>query len=168
VSVLVLVGLMGAGKSHVGRLVAQEVGWRLVDVDTAITAETSQTVREIWEAGGEAAYRRLESKVVLDAILDEVPTVIAAPGGVVLDPEVRAALRDTFVVWLRTDPATLAGRVRLGDHRPLLGDRPLDVLSTMAIERAELYGQVADAIVDTDHLDAGAVAGRVLALLTVT
>jgi shikimate kinase len=156
---------MGAGKSHVGHLVAEELGWHLVDVDVAITAQTGRTVREIWEDGGEAAYRHLESQVVLDAMSEGMPTVIAAPGGVVLDPDVRAAMRGAFVVWLRTDPATLAGRVRPGDHRPLLGDRPLDVLTSMAAERATLYEQVADAIVDTDHLDARTVAGRVLRLL---
>lgn len=164
---LVLVGLMGAGKSHVGGVVAAELGWRLVDVDVAINADTGRTVREIWEDGGEAAYRHLESKVVLDAIEGDDPTVLAAPGGVVLDPGVRAALRRAFVVWLRTDPVTLAGRVRPGDHRPLLGERPFDVLSSMAVERASLYEEVADAIVDTDHLDVRGVADRVLSLLPI-
>jgi len=167
VTALVLVGLMGSGKSSVGLLVAEDLGWRLVDVDAAIIAQTGQTVREIWEVGGEAAYRRLESQVVLDALGSGVPTVIAAPGGVVLEPAVRAALRDAFVVWLRTDPVTLAGRVRPGDHRPLLGDHPLHVLTSMAAERASLYQQVADAIIDTDHLDAVSVAEHVVRLLRI-
>ncbi len=167
VTALVLVGLMGTGKSHVGRLVAENIGWPLVDVDTAISARTGRSVREIWEDGGEAAYRSLESAVVLDAIGEKVPTVIAAPGGVVLDPEVRAALRDTFVVWLRTDPVILARRVRPGDHRPLLGDDPLDVLTAMATERATLYAQVANAIIDTDKLPVETVADRVLRLLPI-
>jgi shikimate kinase len=165
VTVLVLVGLMGAGKSHVGRLVAEETGWRMVDVDVAITAETGLSVREIWETGGESAYRHLESKVVLDAIRAELPTVLAAAAGAVLDPAVRTALRQAFVIWLRTDPATLAGRVQPGDHRPLLGDRPLDVLTTQALDRAHLYEEVADATIDTDHLNVAAVADRVLELI---
>jgi shikimate kinase len=165
VTALVLVGLMGAGKSHVGRLVAEEKGWRMVDVDAAITAETGLSVRQIWEAGGEPAYRHLESKVVLDTLRDGAPAVLAAPAGAVLDPAVRAALRGAFVIWLRTDPATLAGRVQPGDHRPLLGERPLDVFTTQAHDRSHLYEEVADAIIDTDHLDVGAVAEKVLELL---
>ena len=88
--------------------------------------------------------------------------MIAAPGGVVLDPAVRAALLDAFVVWLRTEPATLAERVRPGDHRPLLADRPLEVLNAMAEDRAHLYAEVADITIDTDHVDAESVAMAVL------
>ena len=129
---VVLVGLMGSGKSTVGALVAQRTGRELVDVDVVITARMSKTVRELWEEGGEAAYRYLESDVVLEVLRDDAPTVLAAPGGVVLDPVVRAALADSFVVWLRTSPSTLAGRVRPGDHRPLLGDSPAETFAAMA------------------------------------
>lgn len=97
---MVLVGLMGAGKSLVGGLVAEETGWELVDVDVAIAARTGATVREIWQSGGEAAYRQLESEEVLHALQRVSPVVIAAPGGVILDPAVRAELDDAFVVWL--------------------------------------------------------------------
>jgi shikimate kinase len=162
---VVLVGLMGAGKSAVGWLVAQETGWELVDVDVAITARTGKTVRAIWESGGEAAYRHLESEEVLHALRRDVPVVLAAPGGVILDPAVRSRLGDAFVVWLRADPATLAGRVRPGDHRPLLGDHPFDALAAMAGERARLYGDAADTVIDTDELDADSVAGKVIELL---
>src|ERR1700722_1263352 len=162
---VVLVGLMGSGKSTVGALLAIATGRTLIDTDAAIATMTGKAVRELWEEGGEGAYRQMESQVVLDALGGTVPCVIAAPGGVVLDPDVRTALVDAFVVWLRTEPTTLAGRVRPGDHRPLLGERPLDVLSSMAVERASLYEEVADAIVDTDHLDVRSVADRVLSLL---
>ena len=76
--------------------------------------------------------------------------MLAAPAGVVLDPTVRAALAGHVVVWLRTDPSTLAGRVRLGDHRPLLGDSPAETFAAMADERSDLYRQVATATIDTD------------------
>jgi shikimate kinase len=156
---------MGAGKSAVAGLVAQQSGWTLVDVDVSITARTGTTVREIWEAGGESGYRHLESDAVLHALRRGLPMVIAAPGGVVLDPAVRAALNHSLVVWLRTDPTILAGRVRPGDHRPLLEDRPLAVLTAMATERAHLYQEVADAVIDTDDLDAESVADLVLEML---
>lgn len=162
---MVLVGLMGSGKSTVGALVARRTGRTLVDVDAVITARMSKTVRELWEEGGEAAYRYLESDVVLEVLRDDRPTVLAAPGGVVLDPVVRAALADSLVVWLRTSPSTLAGRVRPGDHRPLLEDNPAEAFAAMAAMRSELYRQVANAIVDTDGRPPAAVADEVLGLL---
>jgi shikimate kinase len=160
--VIVMVGLMGAGKSAVGTRVAAETGRTFVDVDRAIEACTGKTVRELWEEGGEPAYRHLESEVVLDTLARDDGVVLAAPGGVILDPAVRAALDPAFVVWLQADPATLASRVEHDDHRPLLGDRPLDMLTSMARERAELYASVADLVVDTDGRAADTVAAAVL------
>ncbi len=157
-----MVGLMGAGKSSVGALVAAATGRTFVDVDLAIATRTGKSVRELWEEGGEPAYRHLESQVVLETLARRDEVVLAAPGGTVLDPAVRAALDAAFVVWLRADPATLATRVEHDDHRPLLGDRPFEVLTSMAAERAGLYGSVADLVVDTDGRDADAVAGTVL------
>jgi len=158
---LVLVGLMGAGKSTVGTAVAAHTGRRFVDADIAIAAQTGMTVRELWESGGKAAYRQMESAIVLETLSDGQDAVLAAPGGVVLDPAVRAALGDAFVVWLRADPHTLSGRVEQDDHRPLLGDHPYPVLASMALERAELYEGVADIIIDTDHQPPDAVADHI-------
>jgi shikimate kinase len=184
VQTVVLVGLMGSGKSTVGALVAARTDRLFVDVDIVIARETGKTVRELWEQGGEAAYRELESAVVLkvladdtpsvlaapggvvlEVLRDDMPTVLAAPGGVVLDPLVRAALADCVVVWLRTSPSTLAGRVRPGDHRPLLGDEPVQTFATMAEMRSELYRQVATAIIDTDGRAPEAIADEVEGLL---
>ena len=161
---IVLVGLMGAGKSTIGRLVAEATGRELVDVDVAIADRTGKSVRELWEEGGEAAYRALESDEVLRA-LGRPDVVLAAPGGVVLDPAVRDALGGAFVVWLRARPPTLGSRVRTGDHRPLLGADPTADLAAMATDRAELYASVADDVVDTDDLDAEAAAATILARL---
>ena len=151
---------MGSGKSTVGRLVADATGRSLVDVDLAITARTGKTVRELWEAGGEAAYRRLESDAVHETLSRDV--VLAAPGGVILDPAVRAALGDAFVVWLRADPSALGARVHTGAHRPLLGADPTADLAAMAADRSDLYASVADLIIDTDALGPDAAATRIL------
>jgi shikimate kinase len=161
VTPLVLVGLMGTGKSTVGRRIAQATGRLLVDVDVAITERTGRTVRELWEERGEAGYRGLESGEVLDA-LRRGDVVVAAPGGVVMDPEVRRALADAHVVWLRADPEALGTRVRAGDHRPLRGDDPEADLAAMAADRAELYASVADLTVDTDDADPTAAVSAVL------
>jgi shikimate kinase len=160
---VVLVGLMGAGKSTAGSLVAAAIGRPFVDVDAAIVEHTGKTVRQLWEAGGEAAYRQLESRVVLDTLEGPSGVVLAAPGGVVLDAAVRAGLVGSFVVWLRADPTTLANRVERENHRPLLGDDPRDLLTRMARDRSELYAQVADLVVDSDQHNATEVAEMILA-----
>ena len=149
---LVLVGLMGTGKTTIGRMVAERTGRPFVDSDEAIEQRTGKTVRELWEQGGEAAYRQLESDVLLDAVARGTD-VVAAAAGVVLDPVVRTALRSALVVWLRAQPSTLAGRVSPHDHRPLLGDHPLPVFEAQATERAPLYAEVADATIDVDTID---------------
>jgi shikimate kinase len=161
-----IIGLMGVGKSTVGRIVADRLHRRLVDSDTSIEQGTGHTVRELWESGGEAAYRALESSIVLDALDGDELVVIAAPAGVVLDPAVRAALGAPFVAWLRADPAVLAGRVRPHDHRPLLGDDPAATLRTMAVERAERYREVADATIDVDALAPSSAADRIVEAFT--
>lgn len=145
-----LVGLMGTGKSTIGRLVAERTGARFVDVDHAIESRTGRTVRQLWEHGGEAAYRSMESEECLAALADD-DVVLATPGGAVLDPEVRAALAGCAVVWLRADPAVLGARVMTGDHRPLLGDDPGTLLATMAEDRDGLYRSVAGLTIDTDR-----------------
>lgn len=160
---VVLVGLMGSGKTTVGRAIAERTGRPLLDVDVAIQDSTGLTVRQLWEQGGEASYRTLESQVVLDALRSGDELVVAAPGGVVLDPEVRAALRGAYVVWLRASPETLGGRVTRDDHRPLLGERPEAVLRAMATDRAELYDSVADTTIDTDIHDADTAADSIVA-----
>lgn len=159
---IVLVGLMGTGKSTSGRLVATRLNRELIDSDTVIESDTGVTVRELWESGGEAAYRELESRIVLDSVHLDPPVVVAAPGGVVLDPSVREALKDCFVAWLRADPKLVADRVAVDDHRPLLGSDPAGVLSQMATERAGLYSSVADVAIDIDSLTPAQVAERII------
>ena len=123
---LVLVGMMGVGKSTVGRMVAAELDRPLFDSDDMIEERTGRTVREIWVSDGEPAYRLMETDVLLEALQAPEPSVIAAAGGVVLSDHSRAALQgaDAHVVWLLADVDVLLGRVRAGGHRPLLDDDP--------------------------------------------
>ncbi|MBW3580623.1 MAG: shikimate kinase [Actinobacteria bacterium] len=147
---LVLVGMMGSGKTSVGRLVARRLGRAFLDSDEQIEARTGRTVREIFEVDGEATFRALEADVLADALARPEAAVIAAAGGVVLDADNRRRLRDqATVVWLRADPEVLAARVRSGDHRPLLTHDPLAVLERMETARGPLYREVADHVVDT-------------------
>ena len=152
---LALVGLMGSGKTAVGRLAADELGLALVDVDDAIQARTGQNVRELWEAGGEDAYRPLERDIVIDALAPDVPQVLAAPGGVVLDPLCVHALRQPHVavVYLRADPAVLAERVADDPQpRPLLDRDPRGVLTDQHASRDGQYAELADLVIRIDRV----------------
>jgi shikimate kinase len=150
---LVLVGLMGTGKTTVGRVLAQRLRRQFYDSDLMIEARTGRSVREIFADDGEEAFRRLETLVLVEALAAQDKAVIAAAGGIVLSIENRQALRaaGARVVWLRAEPEILVERVRSGSHRPLLDSDPEETLRTMNGERADLYREVADAIVTVDN-----------------
>lgn len=161
-----LVGMMGAGKTTVGQEVARRLGRDFLDSDDQVEAGTGRTVREIFETGGEAAFRALEASALAVALGRSEPAVIAAAGGVVLDPENRRRMREAGpVVWLRADPAVLATRVGSSDHRPLLADDPLGVLTRLDRERQALYREVADHVVDVGRRSSHEVVEDVLAVL---
>lgn len=143
---IAMVGLMATGKSTVGQAVADRLGRLLIDVDDVIEAQTGMTVRDLWERGGEAAYRPLERDAVVHTLAGEGPDVLAMPAGAILENLVIEAIRmaDVFVVWLRADPEVLAERAESGDHRPLLGDDPVATLAQMRADRADDYAAVAD------------------------
>ena len=152
---LVLVGMMGSGKTTVGRLLAQRWGRRFLDSDEVIERRIDRTVAEIFDPAGEAAFRRLEAEALAEAIEATPPAVVAAAGGVVLDPANRALLHErSTVVWLRAEPEVLLERIqRAGqDHRPLLAEDPGAVLRQMEHERTALYAEVADVAVDVQGL----------------
>jgi 5-deoxy-5-amino-3-dehydroquinate synthase len=142
---VVLVGLMGTGKSTVGALVAERLGRLLLDSDSMVEARTGRTVREIWLSDGEAAYRALETDALREALAAPAPVVIAAAGGVVLSDANRMMLRtsNSEVVWLQASPDELVDRVAAQGHRPLLDDDPLGTLRSMESVRSSLYGAVA-------------------------
>jgi chorismate synthase len=163
---LLLVGMMGAGKTTTGRLVAERLGWDYLDSDAQVQAETGRSVPEILERDGEAAFRRQEAHALRVALSGRAPVVVSVAGGAVLDPANRAALRGAgTVIWLRARPETLAGRVGGGEGRPLLGDDPPAALKRLEAVRRPFYAQVADHVVDVDELGAAQVAERVVGLL---
>lgn len=157
---VVLVGVMGAGKSTVGQELAQhwQVGFR--DTDTDVEVAQGRSVQEIFVDLGEAAFRAMEREAVARA-LAEHEGVLALGGGAPVDPDTRALLAGHEVVFLRVGLADAAKRVGLGVSRPLLLGNVRGRLKQLIDERAPVYEQVATHVVETDGADAAEVARRV-------
>ena len=144
---IALVGLMGAGKSTVGRRLADSLGRDFYDSDTEIEKAAGLSISDIFALHGEADFRRGE-RAVLERLLNDAPHVLATGGGAYLDPDTRALLRERAVtVWLNADLETLWKRVSKRNHRPLLRQPDAKgILSRLFTEREPIYSQ-ADLIV---------------------
>jgi shikimate kinase len=148
-----LIGMMGVGKTTIGGLLAQRLGWGHLDSDRQVEAATGRTVVALFAEEGEAAFRAAESAALREALAGPEPQVISVAGGAVIDPGTRALVAESgFVVWLRADPSTLAARLGDGDGRPLLdGDTQAAVLRLDGVRRP-LYAAIADLTIDVDAL----------------
>jgi shikimate kinase len=161
---VVLVGLMGAGKSTVGRLLAQRLDRRLSDSDQRIEALTGRTVKVILATDGVDALRRHEAAALFDVLTNDEPLVVAAAGGVVLAEQNRRRLMaaHVHVVWLDGDPEILATRTPGLQHRPWLDDDAAGTLQRMYQTRRPLYREVADTVVRVDGLTPDEIADRIV------
>src|SRR5262245_43593938 len=116
--------MMGSGKTTAGQAAAARMGWRFLDSDRQVEERTGRTVEQIWREEGEPGFRHRETEArteALESAASGEPAVVAAAGGVVLNPDNRLLLRThPPVVWLRARPDTLARRVGTGAGRPLL------------------------------------------------
>lgn len=149
---VVLVGLMGAGKSAVGRRLAQRLGLPFVDADVEIEAAAGRTIEEIFARDGEAAFREGERRIIRRLLTERSPHVLATGGGAFMNPETRALVRAHGVsVWLRADLDVLLHRTARRGNRPLLkqGD-PREVLERLMAIRYPVYAE-ADITVDSDE-----------------
>lgn len=145
---IALVGLMGVGKSTVGRRLAQRLSLPFVDGDDAIESAARMTVSEIFAQLGEAEFRAGEARV-MRRLLEGPPIVLATGGGAILNPETRDLMKQHATsVWLRADLKVVVQRVQRRDTRPLLrGKDPLKALSALAEVRYPIYA-TADVTVD--------------------
>ncbi|MBS0479527.1 MAG: shikimate kinase [Proteobacteria bacterium] len=139
---IVLVGLMGVGKSTVGRRLATRLGVPFVDADHEIEAAAGMTIGEIFEKFGEPYFRDGERRVIA-RLVDGQPRVIATGGGAFINAETRALiLNHAIAIWLDAPVHVLADRVRRRNTRPLLRDRdPATVLGELAVARNPIYAQ---------------------------
>lgn len=146
---VVLVGLMGAGKSTVGRRLADRLGVKFVDSDSEIETAADMTIPEIFERFGEQYFREGERRVIARLLADE-PCILATGGGAFLSNENREIIGEGGVsVWIKADLETLWGRVKDKTSRPLLnGDDPKGLLTKLLEERYPLYG-AADIVVNS-------------------
>ena len=161
---LVLVDLMGSGKTTVGGVLAERLQRPLVDSDHRIESSTGRTAKQILAADGLEELRRHGVAALFDALTEPRPLVIAAAAGVVLDAESRRRLVEApaDVVWLDADPALLPARTSRHQHRPWLDDDPAGTLQRMHLDRQPLYFEVADAIVTVGGLTPVEIADRIV------
>lgn len=146
---VVLIGLMGAGKSCIGRRLAARLHIGFVDADTEIEAAAGCSVSEIFSRYGETAFRDCERKVMA-RLLDGPARVLAAGGGAFIAPATRALIRERAIsVWLRAGLDLLVKRTAGRDHRPLLKQgNPREILERLMIQRYPVYAE-ADVVVDS-------------------
>jgi len=162
---VVLVGLMGAGKSKIGRRLAVRLGLPFFDSDQEIEAAAGETIEEIFANRGERTFRDGERRVI-GRLLAQPVHVLATGGGAFMDPATRAAIRRRGVsLWLRADLDVLVHRVSRRTDRPLLnaGD-PREILAQLIERRHPLYGE-ADLVIDSGEGSAEATVNRAIAAL---
>ena len=149
---VVLIGLMGSGKSTVGRVLAAHLGCPFIDNDVRLEERTGQTAREVAAAEGVDALHVREAAVLVDALASSVPAVVAAAAAAPMEASAAAAMHAHAVVYLCTTPEVLAGRIgrtAVGDdHRPFVAGDALAQLSAQFAERDPRYRALAMFVVD--------------------
>lgn len=171
--VIILVGLMGTGKSTVARELAQRFGAECLDTDKIVETRAGKSVRAIFDEDGEDVFRDHESQVLQQCLLSSGPVVVAGAGGVVVRKENREALKKAShdgtasVVWLHAPPDVLVQRTQKGAHRPLLDNDREGTLRKMAADRSSWYSEVADIVVDVSSRSPESVAALIVDALSV-
>lgn len=162
---IALVGMMGCGKTTVGRKLAESLGAPFIDSDEEIEKAAGLSVQEIFDRHGETEFRRGERRVI-ERILKGPPVVLATGGGAYMDAETRAALKEhATTVWLRADLDVMWRRVSRKGTRPLLKrDNPKQVLADLFEQRAPTYA-LADVVVESNDGPAADAAASVLKAL---
>jgi len=163
---IVLVGLMGAGKSCVGRRLAESLGLPFIDSDEEIEKAAGCGVTDIFDVYGEPAFRDCERRVIA-RLLSSGPSIIATGGGAFMDPETRKTIKATSTsIWLRADPEVLYQRTKRSKERPLLAtDNPRAKLMALADVRYPVYAE-ADITVDTGNESLDATVQKVTDVIT--
>jgi shikimate kinase len=160
---IVLVGMMGAGKSSIGRRLASEFNLPFVDADTEIETAAGMSIPEIFEAHGEPYFRSGEARVIA-RLLESGPQVLASGGGAFINPQTRALIRARGIsIWLKADLEVLLRRIKRRSDRPLLKtDDPEQTLRQLIAERYPIYAE-ADVTVHSRDVSHDAIVADIVA-----
>jgi len=159
-----LLGMRGAGKSTVGKMLSERMGVPFLEIDELVEREAGMSLAQIFDLQGEAYFRQIEQESLMRVLSTGAPAVLATGGGVVTEPETFAFLcRHAYTIWLQATPQDHWDRVLAqGDRRPMK-NRPdaMEELERLWSERARAYGR-ADLVVSTSHRDAEDVVGEIM------
>jgi shikimate kinase len=163
---IVLIGMMGAGKSSVGRCLQQLTGLARLDIDEMVTTNFGMPIAQIFEKHGEEKFRDAETET-LRRLAPDRPAIIVTGGGIVLRPENVDLLKQLgVVIWLTADETTLFERASRRNDRPLLKKQdPKKIFATLFMEREPLYAATADLRVDTSRMTHDEAAETILSKL---
>ncbi len=161
----VFVGAPGAGKSTVGRRVAERLRIPFADSDALVEKRAGRPVSGIFISDGEPQFRTWEREVIAEA-LEDFTGILSLGGGAILDERTRAALLDQHVVWLRVDLTHATQRVGMNSARPLLLGNVRGTMLTMLEQRTPMYAEVADDVIDTSGRSIKEIVTEAVELLT--
>ena len=162
---IVLVGLMGSGKTTVGKRIAQELGYEFADSDDLVASAAGKSVREMFSQDGEAVFRKYESDAIRSILADgKSSIVLATGGGAVISSENRTVISHhaSHVVWLDASVADLVVRTKSGTARPLLDGDAGKTLQSLSDQRSAWYEEVATLRIDTRGKSVAKVCSAVL------
>ena len=165
-NMIVLIGLMGSGKTTVGRALAKRLNLVFRDSDEAVEKTAKTSVREIFENQGEDIFRKLESQALVNLCDTKSSIVLAVAGGAIISQSNRDLLQKNAqcIVWLDAPTPTLISRTGRGKHRPLLDGDPVGSLNKMRLDREPLYQQLATHRLVTQSLAIDEVVERIMSL----
>ena len=140
---IALIGMMGVGKTTLGKKLAERLDCRFIDSDQEITRRAGCSINDMFAAKGEATFRAFEEKVIKNLLSAPEPTVIATGGGCVTTPATLKALKaEAITIWLQASPECIYERIKMDTSRPLLqNENPLGALQTLTQHRENLYAQ---------------------------
>ena len=154
VSKIILVGMMGAGKTTIGKLLSNKLGYDFIDLDKIIEEKSGVKINTIFEIEGEAGFRDRELQVLRDSI-EKDKVIVSTGGGIVTNVESRACLikNDALIIYLRANLQTLCNRLKNDNSRPILNvENKEQIIERILEEREPYYKDLADMDVDTSHM----------------
>jgi shikimate kinase len=154
VSKIILVGMMGAGKTTIGKLLSNKLGFDFIDLDKIIEEKSGVKINTIFEIEGEAGFRDRELQVLSDSI-EKDQVIISTGGGIVTNEKSKARLikNNALIIYLKANLQTLFNRLKNDNSRPILNvDNKEQVIKKILEEREPLYQELSDMVVDTSHM----------------